>query len=218
MKDMKMDMSGAGAVLAAMSVLRATRPRVRVVGYLCCTDNLPGGSAMKVSDVITYRNGTTVEVLNTDAEGRLVMADGLVLAAESDAAAIIDISTLTGACLVALGSKIAAVLGNNDGLVEQVLSAAKRTDEPMWQLPLPADYRKMLDSEVADLKNIGGPYGGTITAGLFLQEFVDGKPWVHLDIAGKERVDADEDWKVKGATGFGVRTFVELLDAFAVPT
>ena len=214
MKDMKMDMSGAAAVLGAMSILKVTKPKVQVTGYLCCTDNMPGGSAMRVSDVITYRNGTTVEVLNTDAEGRLVMADGLILAAESQADAIIDISTLTGALLVALGNKVAGALGNSPALVGQILAASARADEPMWELPLVPEYRKMLDSEVADIKNIGGPFAGTITAGLFLQEFVDKRPWVHLDIAGKERTDADEDWKVKGATGFGVRTFVEFLDTF----
>lgn len=217
MKNMKMDMSGAGSVLAAMSVLRVTKPKVKVVAYLCCTDNLPSGSAAAMNDVITYRNGTTVEILNTDAEGRLVMADGLVLAVEDGADAIVDISTLTGACMVALGTKIAAALGNHQGLVDQVLAAAGRADEPMWQLPLPAEYKKLLDSDVADMKNIGGPYGGTITAGLFLQEFVAGKPWVHLDIAGKESTDTDEDWKPKGATGFGVRSFVEFLDAFSMP-
>ncbi len=119
--------------------------------------------------------------------------------------------------MVALGTKIAGAMGNHQGLVDQVLAASSRADEPMWQLPLPADYRKLLDSDVADMKNIGGPYGGTITAGLFLQEFVSGKPWVHLDIAGKESTDADEDWKVKGATGFGVRSFVEFLDSFSLP-
>jgi leucyl aminopeptidase len=217
MANMKMDMSGAGSVLAAMSALRAARCKVRVTAYLCCTDNLPGGAAMKVSDVITYRNGKTVEVMNTDAEGRLVLADALVLASEEKPDAIVDIATLTGACMIALGTKVAAAMGNHDGLVQQVLAASKRADEPMWELPLVPEYRKLLDSEVADMKNIGGPYGGAITAGLFLQEFVDGAPWVHLDIAGKERADGDEDWKVKGASGFGVRTFVEFLDTFKVP-
>ncbi len=214
MKDMKMDMSGAGAVLAAMTALRVTRPKVKVIGYLCCTDNLPSGTAMKVSDVITYRNGTTVEVMNTDAEGRLVLADALILATEAKVDAIVDIATLTGACMVALGTRVAGLMGNHDGWIGQVQQAARAADEPVWHMPLPAEYRKLLDSEVADLKNIGGPHGGMLTAGLFLQEFVGTTPWAHLDIAGKERIDADEGWLVKGATGFGVRTFLELLDRF----
>jgi leucyl aminopeptidase len=212
MKDMKMDMSGAAAVLAAMSAMKIVKPKVKVIGWLCCTDNLPSGTAIKVSDVITYRNGTTVEVLNTDAEGRLVLADALVLAAEEKVDAIVDIATLTGACMAALGSKIAGAMGTNDSLIAQVRAAADRSDEPVWQLPLPGEYRKLLDSEVADMKNIGGPYGGAITAALFLKEFTASVPWVHLDIAGPMRVEADEDWKVKGATGFGTRLFLELVD------
>lgn len=214
METMKMDMSGAGAVLGAMTALKALKVRAEVVGYLCCTDNLPSGSAMKVSDVITYRNGTTVEVMNTDAEGRLVLADALVLAAESGVDAIVDIATLTGACMVALGLKLAGVMGNNSDWRSNVVAAFDAVDEGAWPMPLPDDYRKLLDSEVADLKNVGGPNGGMLTAGLFLQRFVGDVPWAHLDIAGKERVDADDGINVKGATGFGVRALVELCEAF----
>jgi leucyl aminopeptidase len=212
MKDMKMDMSGAAAVLAAMSVLRVVRPKVAVVGYLCCTDNLPSSTAQKVSDVITYRNGTTVEVLNTDAEGRLVLADALVLAVEEQVDAIVDLATLTGACMAALGLKYAGLMGSSDALTAQLLAAAGRADEGMWPLPLPAEYRKLLDSEVADLKNIGGPYAGAITAGLFLKEFTGSVPWAHIDMAGPMRSEADEEWRTKGGTGFGVRTFLEWLE------
>jgi leucyl aminopeptidase len=214
---MKMDMTGAAVVLATMLALRATRPRVRVVGYLMCTDNMPSGSAMKLGDVITYRNGRTVEVLNTDAEGRLILADGLSLAVEEGADALVDIATLTGACMVALGNKYAGLMGNHQGWIDQVRAAGDRADERLWQLPLPVEYRKLLDSDVADLKNIGGPNAGALTAGLFLQEFVGAKPWAHLDIAGPMKADGDEGWVAKGATAFGVRTLVELLDRFSPP-
>jgi leucyl aminopeptidase len=214
METMKMDMGGAAAVLGAMSVLPSLKPKVRVIAWLCCTDNMPSGSATKVSDVITYRNGKTVEVMNTDAEGRLVLADALVLAEEAKVDAIVDIATLTGACMVALGTKIAGLMGTNDAWSAQVEAASARTDERVWRLPLPDDYRKLIDSEVADMKNVGGPNGGAITAGLFLKEFVGDRPWAHLDIAGKERVDGDDGWNVKGATGFGVRLFVDLIEHF----
>jgi leucyl aminopeptidase len=214
---MKMDMSGAAAVLAAMSVLHITKPRVAVIAYLMCTDNMPSGSALKMGEVMTIRNGKTVEIHNTDAEGRLVLADGLSLAVEENVDAIVDIATLTGACMAALGMKYAGLLSNNDDWAAQVNTAASKADERMWRLPLVPEYRKLLDSEVADMKNIGGPYGGAITAGLFLQEFVGGKPWAHIDMAGPMRVDGDDGWLSKGATAYGVRTFVELLDAYRPP-
>ncbi len=156
MMSMKIDMSGAAAVLATMSVLKATRPRAKVIGFLCCTDNMPSGRALKPGDVITIRNGKTVEVLNTDAEGRLVLADGLSLAVEEDVDAIIDLATLTGAVVGALGNRIAGVMGNDDALMGQVRDAAARADELVWPLPLPVEYRRLIDSPVADIKNIGG--------------------------------------------------------------
>ncbi|MEZ5256429.1 MAG: leucyl aminopeptidase [Ilumatobacteraceae bacterium] len=215
---MKMDMSGAAAVLSAMTALKALKVRTKVTAYLMCTDNMPSGSAMKLGDVLKIRNGKTVEIHNTDAEGRLVLADGLSLAAEEEPDAIVDIATLTGACLVALGTKVAGVLGNNPGWVDQVEAAAARVDEPVWELPLVPKYRKLLDSNVADLKNVGGPYGGTITAGLFLQEFVADRPWAHLDIAGPMNVDADEAWVSRGATGFGTRVLIDLVSEFRPPS
>jgi leucyl aminopeptidase len=162
---------------------------------------MPSGSAFKLGDVLTFRNGKTAEIHNTDAEGRLVLADGLALGAESKPDAIVDIATLTGAVLAALGPKIAGVLGNDQPFVDQVKAAAARTDESIWQLPLAKEYRKLLDSTVADMRNIGGPYGGAITAALFLSEFVGDVPWAHLDIAGTMDVDADDGWLAKGATG-----------------
>jgi leucyl aminopeptidase len=212
---MKMDMSGAAAVLGAMSTLKALKCKAQVTAYLMCTDNLPSGSAFKLGDVLTFRNGKTAEIHNTDAEGRLVLADGLSLAVEDGADAIVDIATLTGAAVAALGPKIAAVLGNDQPFVDKVKAAAGRTDEPMWQLPLAKEYRKLLDSQVADMKNIGGPYGGAITAALFLNEFVGTTPWAHLDIAGPMDVDGDDGWLSRGATGYGTRTLIDLATSFS---
>jgi len=215
MMTMKTDMSGAASVLAAMSALPALGAPVRVVGILPITENMPGGTATRPGDVLRIRNGKTVEVLNTDAEGRLVLADGLSLAAEAAPAAIIDVATLTGAQVVALGKKIAGLMGNDDALVQQVRDAAERAGEDVWPLPLPRQYRSQLDSEVADLKNIGARgQAGTLVAGLFLQEFVDGVPWAHLDIAGPARSEANDGYVTKGGTGFAVRTLLQLVTTY----
>jgi leucyl aminopeptidase len=215
---MKMDMSGAAAVLATMSALAAVGCRNAVTGLMMCTDNMPSGSATKLGDVLHIHGGKTVEVHNTDAEGRLVLADGLVLAAEEEPDAIIDIATLTGAALIALGTGYAGVLGSNQALIDQVRAAADATDEPVWQLPLETKrYRKLLDSDVADLKNIGNQYGGTITAAVFLSEFVGNVPWAHLDIAPTMKADADESWRSKGATGYGTRLLIDVATNFTKP-
>jgi leucyl aminopeptidase len=215
---MKMDMTGAAVVLAAMSTLQSLGVRTQVTAYLCCTDNLPSGSAYKLGDVLTLRNGKTVEILNTDAEGRLVLADGLSLAVEDKPDALVDIATLTGAVMGALGLKVAGLLGNSQSWIDQVRAAAARTDETVWQLPLQRNYRKLLDSNVADMKNVGGPYGGAILAALFLDEFTGGIPWAHLDIAGTMNSESDEGWLSKGATAFGTRLLIDLLRNFTTPT
>jgi leucyl aminopeptidase len=217
METMKTDMSGGAAVIAAMSTLGALGVKTRVTGYVPLVENMPSGNAIRPGDVLKIRNGKTVEVLNTDAEGRLILADALSLASDEKPGAVIDLATLTGACMVALGDKIAGLMGNDDDWSEQVRAAADRAGEPVWPLPLPPEYRKQLESEVADMKNIGGSYGGALTAGLFLQEFVDGAPWVHLDIAGPARANADDGYLAKGGTGFGVRTLVELARAYEAP-
>jgi leucyl aminopeptidase len=217
METMKTDMSGGAAVIAAMSSLADLGVKTRITGYVPLVENMPSGTAMRPGDVLKIRNGKTVEVLNTDAEGRLILADALSLASEEKPAAVIDLATLTGACMVALGDKIAGLMGNDDDWSEQVRAAADRAGEPVWPLPLPTEYRKQLESEVADIKNIGGSYGGALTAGLFLQEFVDGAPWVHLDIAGPARAGADDGYVTKGGTGFGVRTLIELARTFQAP-
>jgi leucyl aminopeptidase len=215
---MKMDMSGAAAVLSAMSALRAVGCASKVTAWLMCTDNMPSGSALKLGDVLTMRNGKTVEVLNTDAEGRLVLADGLSLAVEEEPDAIVDIATLTGAVLGALGPDIAGVLGTDQGFVDAVKASSANVDEPVWQLPLEKKrYRKLLDSPYADMKNIGGPYAGTITATIFLSEFVGDVPYAHLDIAGPMKIDADNGIYSKGASGFGTRLLIDLACNFSKP-
>lgn len=216
MMTMKMDMGGAAAVLGCFAALRAVAPACKVVGYLPMTDNMSDGDAMRPGDVLTIRNGTTVEVLNTDAEGRLILADALSLATEDAPDAIVDLATLTGAVEIALGGRIAAVMSNTDGWRDAVESAADAAGERMWPLPLPEDYRPFLDSDVADLRNISRSRGGgTITAGLFLQEFVgDDIPWAHIDIAGTAWSDAEDAETTKGGTGYGVRTLIELARTF----
>ena len=216
MMTMKMDMGGAAAVLGCFAAIRAVAPTCKVVGYMPMTDNMSDGDATRPGDVLTIRNGTTVEVLNTDAEGRLILADALSLATEDSPDAIVDLATLTGAVEIALGGRIAAVMSNNDKWRTVVESAAASAGERMWPLPLPADYRPFLDSDVADLRNISKSRGGgTITAGLFLQEFIgENIPWAHIDIAATAWSDADDAEITKGGTGYGVRTLLELARTF----
>jgi leucyl aminopeptidase len=207
---MKLDMSGSAAVFGAMTILRDLDCKSTVTGYLMCTDNMPSGTATRLGDVLTIHGGKTVEVINADAEGRLVMADALVLAAEDEADAIVTIATLTGAALRTFGTALAATLGNDQALVDQVKAAAATTDEPVWQLPLVRKYRRKLDSSIADIKNMGGENAGTITAGLFLDDFTAGTPWAHLDICGPMMSDTDDSWRPIGATAFGTRLLAEL--------
>jgi leucyl aminopeptidase len=217
MMTMKSDMGGAAAVISAVGAVGTMGCPVRVVAYACCTENMPSGTAIHPGDVLTARNGTTIEVLNTDAEGRLVLADGLSLATEERPDAIVDVATLTGGQKWATGNEMAAFMSNHDGLAAAVEAAADRAGEPIWRLPLWPAYRRHLDSEVADIKNIGQPANAsTIMGGLFLQEFVAGRPWAHLDIASPSWTDRDEGWRTKGATGWGVRTLIELLRGFSL--
>jgi leucyl aminopeptidase len=211
MKTMKTDMSGAAAVLATMSVLADLDVKVAVTGYLASAENMPSGRATRPGDVLTMKNGKTVEVLNTDAEGRLVMADALALGAASKPDAIVDVATLTGACAVALGNRYAGLMSNDEALAAELLEAAAEAGEPTWRLPLPPEYRKDIESDVADLKNVGDRYGGALFAGLFLQEFVDDRPWAHLDIAGPARSEAEDGYLGKGSTGVAVRTLLTWL-------
>jgi len=218
METMKTDMGGAAAVLAAMATLQALGVKHRVVAYAPMAENMPSGTAIRPGDVLRMRDGQTVEVLNTDAEGRLILADALSWAVDDDVDAIIDLATLTGACVVALGEKVAGLMGNDDDWSAQVRDAADRAGESVWPLPLPAEYRELLDSDVADLRNIStGRYGGALTAGIFLEAFVGDIPWVHLDIAGPARAPSDRGEMTKGGTGFGVRTLVEVVRTFERP-
>ncbi len=207
MMTMKTDMSGAAAVLASMAILAALGCRHEIYGYMALTENMPSGTAQKPGDVLKTRLGKTIEVLNTDAEGRLVLADALALAVEDGAEQILDIATLTGACVVALGTEIGGIMGNDNSLVSEVREASLEAGEELWPLPLPKRYKKHIDSEIADMKNIGqAGQAGTLSAGLLLKEFVGDVPWVHLDIAGPARSENDEGYLSKGGTGFGVRT------------
>ena len=219
MSEMKTDMGGAAAVTGAMSALSSLAPKIRVKGYLPMTDNMLGGDATRPGDVLKIRNGKTIEVINTDAEGRLILADALSLASETKPDAIVDLATLTGACMVALGSDIAGLMGKNEAFLNQVEKAAEDAGEKVWQLPLPDEYRDLYKSPIADMKNISaGGYGGAITAGLILSEFVaEGIPWAHLDIAGPARADKDNAEIVEGGTGFGVRTLIKLIQSFESP-
>ena len=216
MVTMKNDMAGAAATVAAILAVAELGIPVEVTTYTPFTDNMTGGNAQRPGDIFTARNGTTVEVINTDAEGRLILGDALVLASEDEPDLIIDLATLTGACLVALGDRVAAVMSNDDDLSAEIIASATAVGEAMWPLPLVEEYRPLIDSTVADLKNLGGRFGGAITAGLFLQEFVTkGIPWAHLDIAGPAFLDTDQPLGPKGGTGFAVRTLVEFIEGRA---
>ncbi|WP_046471373.1 leucyl aminopeptidase [Allosalinactinospora lopnorensis] len=215
---MKSDMGGAAAVLAAMRAIAGLRPAVNVVAYLALAENMPSGTAQRPSDVLTMYGGTTVEVLNTDAEGRLVMADAIVRAHEDDPDLIVDVATLTGAQLVALGTRVFGVMAGDDETREEVVTAATAAGEASWPMPLPEDLRKGLDSSVADIANVAGErWGGMLTAGLFLKEFVaDGMRWAHLDIAGPSFNRGQEfGYTPKGGTGAATRTLVRIAEAQA---
>jgi leucyl aminopeptidase len=216
MEWMKGDMGGAASILATMRAVAQLKPKINVIAAIPSSENMPSGSATKPGDVLVHRGGKTSEVLNTDAEGRLILADALAYLSEKKPAALIDTATLTGACMIALGDQITGAMGNDDGLIRNVIAAGGAVDEPVWQLPLHRDYRRLIDSPVADVKNIGDRYGGAITAAWFLAEFVDDTPWVHLDIAGPGYSEKGNDLGPRGGTGVPVRTLVRyLLDSAA---
>lgn len=210
MLTMKCDMAGAATVLGAMTAIARRKLPVNVVGYCGLVENMLGGKAYKLGDVLTARNGVTIEVHNTDAEGRLVINDVLSYAVDHGADRLIDLATLTGACVVALGEDVAGAFTNNQAWCDQVLAAAKSQGEDLWQLPMFDAYNELLKSDVADCKNVGGRWGGAITAAKFLEKFVAGKPWVHLDIAGPAFASASKGHREGGATGCLVRTLVEV--------
>jgi leucyl aminopeptidase len=213
MEWMKADMAGAAAVLGAMRAIAALKPKINVIAAIPSAENLPGGSAIRPGDVLTHRGGKTSEVLNTDAEGRLILADALAYLAEKKPRCIVDMATLTGACMIALGTEIWGVMGSDDRVIRDLIEAGEASGEPGWQLPLWKSYRTQIDSTVADVKNIGdGRYGGAITAGLFLKEFVGDVPWAHMDIAGTAYWERAGDYWPKGATGSPVRTVIRYVE------
>ena len=209
---MKDDMSGAAAVLGIMRALPALRPSVEVHGLIAATENMPSGSAIRPGDILKAMNGTTIEIGNTDAEGRLTLADAISYAIQKvNADEVVDMATLTGACVVALGPLCSGLFSNNDGLADRLLAAADHAGERLWRLPLIDEYREHLKSDVADLNNVGPRGGGAITAGLFLKEFAGDRPWAHLDIAGPAFLEKDTPLSPKGGTGCAVRTILAYL-------
>lgn len=214
MENMKMDMAGGAAVLGVFSQLAELSPKVEVHGIIAACENMPSGNAVKPGDVLTAYNKKTVEVLNTDAEGRLVLADACAYAVEQKADMIIDLATLTGACIVALGPDIAGLFGTDQGLVDKIKIAAEDAGEKMWQLPLEQSYEKLMKSDIADFRNVSvarGVGGGAITGALFIKNFIGTTPWAHIDIAGPAWSNEQKEYTEKGATGFGVRTLLRFL-------
>ncbi|MFQ5551697.1 MAG: M17 family metallopeptidase, partial [Gemmatimonadales bacterium] len=211
MEEMKYDMSGAAAVLGTFHALGRIRPELNVVGIIPATENLPSGTATKPGDIVKSHLGKTIEVVNTDAEGRLILADALSYARRFKPACVLDAATLTGAVVIGLGHEATAIMGNDDALVEEVKRAGDAAGERCWPLPMWEEYHKQIESDFADVKNVGGKPAGTITAAWFLREFVEGFPWVHLDIAGTAYLDSDRAYVPRGPTGVGVRIFSQLI-------
>jgi leucyl aminopeptidase len=215
MEEMKFDMSGAAAVLGTFEMLGRLKPKVNVVGLIPSTENMPSGSAIKPGDVVKSHLGKTIEIINTDAEGRLILCDALSWARRYEPACVLDTATLTGAVVIALGHTASGVLGTDDGLIAEVQAAGERAGERVWPLPLWEEYRELIKSDIADVKNSGGRPAGTITGAWFLKEFVEGFPWAHLDIAGTAYTEREDATMVKGPTGVMVRLFSEFLLARA---
>lgn len=210
MGEMKDDMAGGAASMAAISAIAQLKPAVNVTAVIPATENLPSGTALKPGDVLKAMNGKTIEVISTDAEGRLILADALSYAVKRGLSPLVDLATLTGACRIALGDGYSGAFTNNQELLNEVIKAADKAGEKLWQMPMPAEYKEQNKSEIADVKNTGNRYGGAITAALFLSEFVDSTPWVHIDIAGTSLSSKESGYMVKGATGVGTRTLIEL--------
>jgi leucyl aminopeptidase len=211
MEKMKYDMAGGATTLAAMRAIAQLKPSVNVLGIVPAVENMPGGRAQRPGDVVRAMTGKTIEVINTDAEGRLILADAVAYARKLGATKIVDLATLTGAVSIALGDVYVAILGNNQDWIDSVISAAKKSGEKLWQLPLDKEYREQIKSEIADIKNVGGRKAGTITGAYFIREFVEDTPWAHLDIAGTAWNDSNKPHLSVGPTGVCVRTLVNLI-------
>jgi len=218
LEEMKGDMAGGAAVMAAMAAIAQLKPKSNVMAVIPATENLPDGNALKPGDVLTTMSGKTIEIISTDAEGRLILADALSYAKKQGARKMVDAATLTGACRIALGDVCTGAFSNNQELTDKVIAAGKEAGELIWQMPMYDEYKEQNKSEIADIKNVGGRLGGAITAAKFLAEFVDDTPWVHLDIAGTSLSDKERGHQVKGATGVPVRTLINLVLALAQET
>jgi leucyl aminopeptidase len=210
MEKMKFDMAGGAAMLGTMRALAKLKPAIKIIAVIPSVENMPGGRAQKPGDVQIAMSGKSIEVINTDAEGRLILADAIAYAKQLGVTHIVDAATLTGAVVVALGMVNSGVFGTDEAFTQRVLASAKAAGEKMWQLPLDDEYRDLIKSTIADIQNVGGRWGGAITAAWFLREFTGDTPWVHLDIAGTAWLDDAKPWAGKGGTGVGVRTLVEL--------
>jgi len=212
MELMKYDMTGGATVLGAMRAIAQIKPPIPVLGLAPCTENLPSGKATKPGDVVRAMTGKTIEIINTDAEGRLILADAIAYAKKLGATKVIDMATLTGAVSIALGDVNAAVLGTDQDLINEIIASGQEVGEKFWQLPLDKEYSKQIKSDIADIKNVGGRKAGTITAAAFLKEFADGLSWAHLDIAGTAWGDDAKPYRSKGPTGIAVRTLLNFVD------
>jgi leucyl aminopeptidase len=211
MEKMKYDMSGAAAALATMRAIAQLKPRINVIGLMPATENMPSGRAYKPGDVLRAMSGKTIEVINTDAEGRVILADAITYARKLGATKIIDLATLTGAVAIALGTVNVAIMGNDQPFIDEMREAGREVGERIWQLPMDEEYRDLIKSEIADIKNSGGRYAGTITAAYFLKEFAEDSPWVHFDIAGTAWENERKPYMAKGPTGVGIRTLVNYI-------
>jgi leucyl aminopeptidase len=214
MSEMKMDMAGAAAVIGTFEAAARLKLPCTLVGLIPAVENMPGGRALKPGDIIRHLNRKTSEVDNTDAEGRLILADALAYAERFSPAAVIDLATLTGACVVALGHAATGMMGNDDDVMAALTKAGQKTYERVWQLPLFDEYDRLIKSDVADVKNVGGRWAGAITAAMFLKRFVGKYPWVHLDIAGTAMLEEATEYSPRGASGIGVRLLIEFLRSF----
>ncbi|MBA2733184.1 MAG: aminopeptidase, partial [Acidobacteria bacterium] len=212
MELMKYDMTGGATVLGAMRAIAQLKPSIPVLGVVPASENLPSGKATKPGDVVTAMSGKTIEIINTDAEGRLVLSDAICYAKKLGAKRIVDMATLTGAVSIALGDVNTAILGTDQELIDEVIAAGKEVGEKFWQLPLDKEYTKQIKSDIADIKNVGGRKAGTITAAAFLKEFADGVSWAHLDIAGTAWGDDAKPYRAKGPTGIAVRTVIQIVE------
>jgi leucyl aminopeptidase len=215
MEKMKYDMAGGAAMLGAMRAIAKLKPKVRVIAVVCAAENMPSGKAQKPGDVQIAMSGKSIEIINTDAEGRLVLADGLHYAKQLGCTHLIDAATLTGACMVALGGINAGIFANDEDYFNRFAQALKKSGEKMWRLPIDDEYKELIKSPIADIKNTGGRYGGAITAAMFLKEFVGDTPWIHLDIAGVAWQEKAVPWLAEGPSGIAVRSIVELVKSFA---